>query len=325
MPKKISSALSDLKIKTAKPTEKPYKLFDGEGLFLFVSPSGGKLWRVKYRFGGIEKTLSIGKYPQNSLLDARQKLFEIKKKVENGIDPSDEKKAEKAERIELTENTFKNIAMEWHEKSRNEWTPGHAETIMSRLENNVFQMIGERPIKHIKAKEVLGMLRIIESRGAVETAHRVKTICSQIFRYAVASDKAESDPTVFLKGALKAVTQKHHAAIIEPDQIGGLLRAIDSYSGTFTVLCALKLAPMLFVRPGELRQAEWIEFDLEAGLWTIPKERMKMRISHIVPLSRQAVQILKELHPFTCESKYVFPSPRTNSRPMSNNAVLSAL
>jgi integrase len=322
---RTTSGLTDLKVRKAKPSDKPFKLFDGDGLFLFVTTTGGKLWRLKYRFRGIEKTLSIGKYPQVTLSEAREKRIEAKKKVDSGIDPSEAKKAAKAELIEQTVNTFENIAREWHDKVIHTWTPGHATKILRSLEANLFPVIGDKAIKDIKSHEVLKALRIIETRGAVETAHRVRTIASQIFRYSIATGRAETDPTTNLKGALQPVAERHLSAITEPETVAGLLRAIEGYMGTFIVKCALQLAPLLFVRPGELRQAEWIEFDFEAALWTIPAERMKMRTSHIVPLSRQALEIFQSLHPFTCGSRYVFPSARSTDRPMSNNAILAAL
>jgi integrase len=331
MPKKLPTgreaimALTDMKIKNAKPQDKPYKNADGDGLTLIVTPAGGKWWRFRYRFDGKEKALSFGTYPEISLSTAREKRLEARKQVAAGIDPGVLRKEAKTEKIEFTENTFEKIAREWHDKLIHIWTPGHAVTITSRLERDLFPMIGHRPIKEIKASDILDALRTVESRGAIETAHRIKTICSQVFRYAIATGRAEYDPTLNLKGALQPVVEKHHSAIVEPDKIGGLLRSIDGYQGTFTVMCALKLAPLLFVRPGELRQAEWSEFDFDAAQWTIPAERMKMKISHIVPLSLQAMGILESLKPFTGDGRYVFPSPRTMSRPMSNNAILSAL
>jgi integrase len=324
MPKKIIS-LNDLKVKNAKPSEKPVKYFDGGGLFLLLTPSGGKLWKLKYRFGGVEKTLSLGAYPQVSLSDAREKRSKARRKIDTGIDPAEEKKAVMAEKAEISENTFQNIALEWHSKRYDTWTRGHAETIKRRLERDVFPLIGHRPIKGIKASDIINVLRIIESRGAIETAHRIKIVCSQIFRYARASDKTDTDPTIDINGFIQPAKVKHRAAIIEPEGIAGLLRSIDGYEGTFIVKCALQLAPLIFVRPGELRSAEWTEIDFKSALWTIPAERMKMRTSHIVPLSCQTIEILKSLHPFTRNSKYVFPSSRSPLRPMSNNAILSAL
>ena len=325
MPRKVTSSLTDLKIKNAKPASKPYKIFDGDGLFLFIHPAGGKLWRLKYRFGGIEKTLSLGKYPQNTLSDARSKRLEAKRKIDAGIDPGEQKKARKAEQIELTENTFENIAKEWHHKNLDQWTKGYAQTIIKRLQRDVFPLIGHKPIAKIKPSEILSVLETVEARGAIELTHRLKILCGQIFRFAISCDKAENDPTVNLKGSLKPVPTKHHAAFTDPENISGLMRAIDGYQGTFIVKCALQLSPLFFVRPGELRQAEWSEIDFESALWTIPAERMKMRASHIVPLSRQAIEILKSLHPFTGNAKYVFPSARSDERPMSNNAILAAL
>jgi len=325
MPRKVTSSLTDLKVKNTKPAEKQYKLFDGGGLFLLVTPTGGKLWRLKYRFGGIEKLMTLGAYPQITLSDARDKRVEAKKKIDAGIDPNEEKKAAKIKQIELIENTFQNIALDWHLKNQNEWTTGYAEAIIKRLKRDVFPVIGNRPIKEIRTSEILSVLETVEARGAIELTHRLKTLCGQIFRYAIASDKAENDPTVNLKGSLKPVPTRHHSAITEPENISGLMRAIDGYQGTFIVKCALQLSPLFFVRPGELRQAEWSEIDFESALWTIPAERMKMRASHIVPLSRQAIEILKSLHPFTGNAKYVFPSARSDARPMSNNAILAAL
>ena len=324
MPRKIIS-LNDLKVKNAKPSDKPVKYFDGEGLFLLVTPSGGKLWKLKYRFGGIEKTLSLGAYPQVSLSEARGKRSEAKKNIDKGIDPAEEKKAVKTGQAELSENTFQNIALEWHGKRYNTWTRGHADTIKRRLERDVFPLIGHRPIKGIKASDIINVLKIIESRGAIETAHRIKIVCSQIFRYARASDKIDADPTIDVGGFIQPAKEKHRAAITDPDGVAGLLRSIDGYEGTFIVKCALQLAPLVFVRPGELRSAEWADIDFKSALWTIPAERMKMRTSHTVPLSFQAIEILKALHPFTNNSKYIFPSSRSPQRPMSNNAILSAL
>ena len=319
---RLTSGLTDLKIKKAKPSDKSFKLFDGGGLFLLITPSGGKLWRLKYRFRGMEKLLTLGKYPNVTLSEAREKRFEAKKKIDAHIDPCEEKKAV---RIEQTENTFLNVAIEWHSKVIHTWTPGHAEKIMRSLKRDLFPLIGDRPIKEIKSPEILAALRVIELRGAIETAHRVKTMASQVFRYAIATGRAEYDPTINLKGALKPIIERHLSSIIEPDKIAGLLRAIDGYQGTFVVKCALQLAPLFFVRPGELRHAEWAGIDFDSALWTIPAELMKMRVSHIVPLSRQAIEILKSLQPFTCSSRYVFPSARSNERPMSNNAILAAL
>ena len=316
--------LSDIKVKSAKGKKKPYKLNDGQGLYLQVSANGGKWWRFKYRFDDKEKLISLGTYPEISLIDARERRDAARKQVANGIDPGEVRKAQKAARGQV-ENSFEVIAREWHEKFSPRWTPVHAETTIKRLERDAFPWIGERPIAEIKAPELLTVLRRVESRGALETAHRVKSICGQVFRYAVATGRAERDCSYDLKGALPPAAKTHLAALTDPKDVAALLRAIDGYQGSFVVKSALQLAGMFFVRPGELRNAEWAEFDLEAGIWSIPAEKMKMRLPHIVPLSRQAVDNLMVLHPLTGRSKYVFPSPRTNQRPMSNNAILAAL
>ena len=316
--------LTDTKIRNAKPSDKQYKIYDRDGLFLIIASSGGKWWRFKYRFGGKEKLLSLGTYPEIGLAKARTLRDRAREQVAEGVDPSQIRKALNASKSSA-ENTFEVIAREWHVKFTPTWTTGHAKTILSRLESNVFPWLGGRSIIDIKAPELLMVLRRIESRGALETAHRVKTICGQVFRYAVATGRAERDPVGDLKGALPPAKQKHHASITDPEKVAGLLRAIDGYEGHFVTKCALRLAPLLFVRPGELRQMEWIEVDLDAAAWNLPAEKMKIRQPHLVPLSQQAVDILKELQPLTGSGRYVFPSPRTSKRPMSNNGVLSAL
>jgi integrase len=317
-------SLTDTKARNANPKSKQFKLFDTDGLFLLVSPAGGKWWRFKYRFGGKEKLISLGTYPEVSLAQARGRRDEARKQVADGIDPSQTRQAMKAAKIQ-NESTFEVVAREWHTKFTSTWTPGHAVTILSRLELNLFPWIGARPIIEIKAPELLMALRRIESRGALETAHRVRAICGQVFRYAVATGRAERDPAADLRGALPPVKPKHHSAITDPEKVAGLLRAIDSYQGSFVTKCALRLAPLLFVRPGELRKAEWTEIDFEAAEWNIPAEKMKARQPHLVPLAHQSLEILQELHALTGSGKYIFPSPRTPKRPLSNNGVLSAL
>ena len=317
-------SLSDAKIRNRKPPEKPVKLFDGGGLFLLVTPQGGKLWRLKYRFEGKEKLLALGSYPEVSLLYARQRRDEARRQLARGIDPGAVRKAQKQAETEETE-TFEVIAREWHDKFQLNWTPGHTLTIMSRLERDLFPWLGKRPIKEIEAPELLAALHRVESRGALETAHRIRTLAGQVFRYAVATGRAERDPSGDLKGALPQPGKKHLAAITDPKEVAPLLKAIDGYQGSFIVKCALRLAPLFFVRPGELRHAEWAEMDLDEALWNIPAHKMKMDQPHIVPLSKQAVEILKELKPLTGSSQYVFPSARSMARPMSNNAILAAL
>ena len=323
MPKRITP-LTDAKVRTIKSAEKPQKLFDGGGLFLLVTPTGGKLWRLKYRFGGIEKLLAIGAYPQTSLAEARQKRDQASALMLNGVDPSDTKKAQKAAGAQETE-TFEVIAREWHTKFSASWAASHGDKIIRRLELYVFPWLGDRPIKSITAPDLLTVLRRIEAKGTLETAHRTQQNCGQVFRYAVATGRAERDPSGDLRGAIPPASGKHMATITDPKEIAGLLRSIDDYRGSIVTRCALQLAPLFFVRPGELRQAEWSEFNLETAEWRIPAEKMKAGVLHIVPLSRQALGVLREIHPLTGHGRYVFPSPRTDSRPMSSNAILSAL
>jgi len=322
---KVIKPLSDTKARTAKPQAKEYKLFDGGGLYLLVTPTGGKLWRMKYRFADKEKQLAFGSYPEMSLADARQRREDARKLLTNGVDPGEIKKAQKAARGELAANTFEVVAREWHEKFKPEWSESHAKVTLDRLQRDVFPWMRGRPIAGINAPEVLTVLQRMEARGAAETARRMRIVCGQIFRYAVATGRAERNPVPDLKGALALPKSKHMAAFTEPKDVGPLLRAIDDYKGSFVVRCALKMAALTFVRPGELRKAEWSEIDLDAAQWNISAEKMKMKQPHVVPLSTQTVAILKELQPLTGFSKYLFPSHRSPLRPMSDNAVLSAL
>ncbi|NPU86554.1 MAG: integrase arm-type DNA-binding domain-containing protein [Syntrophaceae bacterium] len=317
-------SLTDVKVRSSKPSTKQKKLFDGDGLFLLVMPHGGKYWRFKYRYDGKEKLLALGTYPEISLLDARERRDAARRQVAKGIDPGAVRKAQKKAETEATE-TFEVIAREWHAKFTPTWTRGHAITIMSRLERDLFPWIGERPINDIKAPELLAALRRVESRGALESAHRIRTIAGQVFRYAVATGRAERDPSGDLKGALPQPGEKHHAAITDPKEVASLMRAIDGYEGHYVVRAALRLAPLFFVRPGELRHAEWAEIDFDEEVWNIPPGKMKMKNAHVVPLCRQAIEILTELIELTGASKYVFPSGRSFARPMSNNALLAAL
>ena len=318
-------SLTDTAIRVAKPAEKPVRLFDGGGLYLEISPNGGKWWRLKYRYGGKEKRLSLGIYPDVTLKVVRERRDEMRKLLADGIDPGENRKARKQARMDLAANSFEVIAREWFAKFKSTWTQGHADKIIQRLERDIFPTIGNRPISEVKAPDLLACLRKIEERGALETAHRALQNCGQVFRYAIASGRTERDITADLRGALPPVRPKHHAAITDPKATGELLRAIDGYRGSLVTQCALRLAPLVFVRPGELRQAEWSEIDLDKGEWNIPAERMKMREPHLVPLSVQAVAILREIHPLTGHGRYVFPSARTGERPMSNNAILAAL
>lgn len=317
--------LSDTAARKAKPEEKPYKMADGGGMYLEVMPNGSKYWRMKYRFNGKEKRLALGVYPDVPLTLARDRRDAARKQLAQDIDPGEHKKATKAAKADRAANSFEIIAREWFAKHSPNWAASHADKIMRRLERDLFPWVGSRPIADITAQELLSALRRIEARGAVETAHRAMQNCGQVFRYAIATGRAQRDPTPDLKGALPPVKETHLAAITEPDKVGALLRAFDDYRGYFVTRCALRLAPLVFVRPGELRKAEWTEIDLDRAEWNIPAARMKMREPHLVPLSAQAVAILKELQALTGDGHYVFPSPRTSQKPMSDNAILSAM
>jgi integrase len=318
-------ALTDSAIRKAKPEAKARRLYDGNGLYLEISPRGGKWWRLKYRHADKEKRLSLGTYPDTGLADAREKRDCARKLLASGVDPSQHRKAEKAAGIERAANSFEVVAREWHSKQSKTWVEDHASRILLRLENDVFPWIGSRPVGEISPKELLTTVNRVVARSAIESAHRVLQNCGQVFRYAVATGRAERNPSADLKGALPPVSPTHRAAITEPANIGALLRAIDGYSGSFVTQCALRLAPLVFVRPGELRQAEWTEFDLDKAEWNVPAARMKMRQPHLVPLAPQAVSILRELHALTGNGRYVFPGGRSRGRPMSNNAVNAAL
>jgi integrase len=322
MPKRIKP-LSEVKVRTIKPQNKDFKLFDGGGLFLLVTKSGGKLWHFKYRFDKKEKKLALGSYPEISLLNARQRRDEARRLLAQGIDPSADRKAQKQAILQEIE-TFELIAREWHTRFLSTWTTKYAETLMSRLELYIFPWIGKKPIAEIKAPELLAVLRRIESRGILDTTQRVRIICGQVFRYAVVTGRAERDPTTDLKGALPQPKRTHRAAITDPKKAGKLLRAIDGYQGSFVVQCALKLAPLVFLRPGELRRGEWEEISFENAEWNIPGSKMKMEEPHLVPLSKQAIEILTELYKLTGNGRYIFPG-RTSQRPMSDNAILAAL
>lgn len=323
--------LTDIKIRNAKPgikpdgstTTKPYRLSDDRGLYLEISPSGGKYWRFKYRINGKEKRLSLGVYPDVSLKLARERRDSSRKQVAEGIDPSELRKAEKITQAGL--ESFEFVAREWHSKHKRNWSDSHSERTITRLENDVFPWLGKENIADINPPKLLAVLRRVENRGALETAHRIHQICGQIFRYAIATGRAERDSAADLKGALPPAKPKHHASITDPKKVGELMRAIRGYSGAFITSCALNLAPLVFVRPGELRNAEWSEFDFSNAEWRIPAEKMKMKVLHIVPLSRQAMVILNELKPLTGAGKYLFPSTRTRARPISENTINAAL
>ena len=315
--------LTDTTIKKAKPGAKPVKLYDERGLFLQITPSGGKWWRFRYRFADKEKLLSLGVYPDVSLKDARTRRDEARKLLADGIDPGIHRQAQKSARQERAANSFEVVAREWYAKFSPNWAEHHGDRIIRRFERDIFPWIGGRPIAEVTAPELLAVVQKIENRGAIETAHRALANCGQVFRFAIATSRAERDPTGDLRGALTPVKGEHFAAVTDPKQIAGLLRTLDGYQGTLTVACALKLAPLVFVRPGELRTAEWADIDLDAAEWRYTVT--KTDTAHIVPLSAQAVSILRELHALTGNGRYVFPGARSYTRPMSDNAILAAM
>ncbi len=317
--------LSDTAIRNAKPGEKSIRMYDTGGLYLEIAPSGGKWWRLKYRVDGKEKRISLGVYPDVSLKDAREKRDAARKQLANDVDPGEHRKAAKSSNVLDGENGFEVVGREWFVKFAPNWVETHSDKIIRRLERDVFPWLGKRPIQEITAPEILAVMRRIEDRGALETAHRALQNCSQVFRYAIATGRAVRDPAADLRGALPPARAKHHASITDPKLIGALLRAIKGYEGSLVTKCALQIAPLTFVRPGELRKAEWSEFNFDEAEWRIPAERMKMREKHVVPLSRQALALLRELHPLTGHGKYVFPGARTNGRPMSENTVNAGL
>lgn len=314
--------LTDTAIRNAKPGEKPIKMFDERGLFLIVTPAGGKWWRLRYKVEGKEKLLSLGIYPDVGLKDARERRDAARKLLADGVDPGEHRKAAKAVKVERAANSFEVIGREWFEKNRETWAPSHADKIIKRLENDVFPWLGGKPIAEITAPDVLTVLRRIEGRGTLDTAHRAGGNCSQIFRYAIATGRAVRDPVPDLRGALPPARGGNFAAITEPAKVAELLRAIDAFSGTFVVKSALLLAPLLFVRPGELRRAEWADFDLDKAEWGYFVTKTKS--DHLVPLASQAVAILKELHALTGHGRYVFPG-RDPQKAMSEAAVNAAL
>lgn len=322
-------ALTDTAIRNAKPKLKPYKLGDSKGLFLLVQPSGGKLWRVKYRLDGKEKKLAIGIYPDVGLAEARRRCEAAREQLATGKDPSREKQRETLRRHINAANTFELVAGEFFEKRKKD---GHAPWALATEAKNVFLLdklkpgIGSMPINEIEPADVLAVVRKIEAKGNLETARRALQLASGVFRYAVATARLGSDPTRDLRGALTTPRVKNRAAILDAAKVGALLRVIDGYDGYASTRMALALAPHLFVRPGELRQAMWEEFDLSAAVWTIPEAKAKMRKPHYVPLSRQALEILGQAKALTSRTKgYVFPSVRTSARPMSENTLNAAL
>ena len=315
--------LTDTKIRNTMPGKRPKKFFDERGLYLEVSPAGGKWWRLKYRFDGKEKRLSLGVYPDVSLKDARDRRDEARKLLANGIDPSEYRKAQKSAHADRAVNSFEVVTREWFAKHSPTWAVSHSKRLIRLFERDIFPWIGKRPIAEITGPEILTIVRRIESRGALETAHRALRNCGQVFRYAVATGRVQYDPSSALRGALPPVIDGHFAATTEPDRLAVILQVLDGYVGTLPVRCALRLMPLVFVRPGELRMAEWAQIDLDAAEWRFTVS--KTNTPHIVPLSRQAVEILRELYPLTGQGRFVFPSARSSTRPMSDNAILAAM
>ena len=317
--------LTKLLIDNTKPDTKPRRLSDGRGMYLEIAPAGGRWWRFKYRLDGRERRISLGVYPDVGLAEARERREHARKQVAAGIDPGQQRRAEKIALVERAENTFAAIAREWFEMFSPKWVVTHSGKVLGRLEKDLLPWLGGRAIRDITAPEVLSVLRRIVSRGADETARRALQDCGRVFRYAVATGRADRDPTRDLAGALAPRSVVHLPSITEPKAVGALMRAIDDYQGTFVTRCALRLAPLVFTRPGELRKAEWVEFDLEKAEWRIPAARMKMREQHIVPLSTQVIAILRDLYPLTGRFQFVFPSVQSRVRPISDNTINAAL
>lgn len=328
MPRQVEKHLTDTGVKNVKPNpdKKITKLSDGGGLHLLVTASGGKLWRFQYRFGGKQKLMAFGAYPAVSLADARKLREAARKQLANGQDPGAIKKAIQEAVIVAAASVFEIVAHEWFEKRKTEWVASHAVSVKGRLDNYILPAFGAKPIDEIKASDVRAMLLKIEARGTVEAAKRVKVICGQIFRYGIAHGLLENDPSVSLKPSelFRKVEKKHFAAITDPKELAPLLRALEGYQGGIETRCALRLIPMLLLRPGELRGLEWSWIDTETAHISIPAEKMKMRFPHVVPLSQQALSILEEIRPLTGTGKYVLPSVRSASRPISNNTFNAA-
>ena len=312
-------ALTDTAIKNTKPQAKPIRLADERSLYLLLNPNGSRWWRFDYRFDGKHKTISFGIYPDVSLKLARERRDEARTLLATGVAPGAQRKAEKQAKADFGANTFEVIAREWMATRGKEWTESYASKTKSALERNAFPAIGRKPITEITAPDVLAMLRAIESRGIVDMAHRIQQHCGAIFRYAIATGRAINDPVPSLKGALSTVRQEHYAALTDPVEFAQLLRDIDDYRGEATTKAAMQLLALTFQRTKEVRFAEWAQFDLEAALWRIPAEIMKMREAHIVPLSQQAISVLNRLQPLTGGGRLVFPSSTSRERPISEN------
>lgn len=329
---------SDASIKAVKPADPRQRLTDGAGLYLKLFVKGGShAWRFDYSLNGRRNTISFGTYPTTGLALARKQADQARKLVREGVDPSVARQASRQEAVQQREakrrleaglpatDSFEAVARDWYLKNAPNWAPSHSEKILRRLERDVFPWLGDRHVASIKPTELLSVIKRVEERGAIETTHRIQQNCGQVFRYAVSTGRAESDPSRDLRGALTPWKPEHYPTLTDPRQVGLLVQDIDAYQGSFIVRCAMKLSPILFVRPGELRRAEWHEISLDGAEWRIPASKMKGRIVHIVPLPHQAVAILRALQPFTGHGKWVFPGARTNGEPMSENTVNAVL
>lgn len=316
-------ALSDTQIRAAKPAEKPYKLPDGGGLYLLIQPSGSKLWRQKFRYMGKEKLLAHGAYPDVSLKDARERRDAARKLLAADIDPSEARKAHKAEKELRAVNSFEAVAREWFDKMSGKWADSHAGKVIARLENDLFPWIGSRPIAELSPPEILACVRRVEQRGAIDTAHRALQNLGQVLRYGVATGRCQRDVSVDLRGALPPARPGHFAAVTEPMKVGALLRKVFDIKATLPVYCAVRLLPYLFVRPGELRLMRWTEIDFDRSEWRYTVSKTKTE--HLVPLPKQAIEILREIQPLSGRGEYVFPGARTNGEAMSGNALNVAL
>lgn len=312
--------LTDLAIRRSKPKEKPYTLNDGNGLSLLIEPNGSKGWRLRYRFSGKAKLMSLGTYPNVALADARTARDEAKKLIAGGIDPAEVRKAKKREIESRFGNTFEGIAREWYEKRFDRWSPSYAEEMIETFEKDVFPYIGNRPVAEIKPMELLAVLSVLNDRGATEKLRKVRQRCGEVFRYAVITGRAEYNPAPDLVSAF-APHKKEHYAFLKTDELPEFFRTLNTYTGSMIVKLAIRLLILTGVRPGELRQAEWQEIDFDNRLWEVPKERMKMRRPHCVPLSDQTINILEQLKPMTGHYQYIFPGRIHHSKPMSEMAM----
>lgn len=316
--------LTDREVKAFEPKEKQYKKSDGKGLYLLIHPNGSKYWRFKYKFNDKEKTLAIGVYPECSLAKAREEAGLARQKLNSGIDPSFEKKIINLKSKYSIDDSFESIAKEWHENQKEAWTQKHSKVVLKRLERELFPLIGKKRISDVKTPELLLLLRAIESRGTIDLAKRVKQTCSQVFKYAIALGKAESDITTNLQGALKSQKRKHLSYLAE-NELPEFLKALSDFNGDRQTQIGLYLIILTFVRTNELRAAKWKEFDFENSIWKIPGERMKMREPHIVPLSKQAIDLFLELHSLNSYSQYIFPSRSNSQKHISENTLLYAV